>query len=325
MDNEVNTLAGKKIVCLGGGIGTVNLIKGLKQYTKQLTVVTSMADEGGSAGRLRRLYQIHPPGDIVSCIAVLSENGHADFARLLTYRFPGDRYGKDHDIAGHKLGNLMMVAARDLTGSFEGAIDVMKRLFQVQGDIYPATADPVSIKALTVEGKEVIGEEAIDLGKYDGERVLDRVMLTPMDAKAPAAVLSAIDEADILIAGPGDLYTTVLPVLIVPEIKERVLHSTKPKLFIVNVANKPFETKGYTVADFLTAITKHMGAMPFTKVLSNTNTRIPIPSEYHYTYVAHGDVSTYRETEFISADVVDESFPLYHDFSKLAKYVAKAI
>ncbi|MGH7246323.1 MAG: gluconeogenesis factor YvcK family protein, partial [Candidatus Levyibacteriota bacterium] len=152
----------KKIVCLGGGVGTVNLISGLKKYTKNITVVISMADEGGSAGRLRRLYNIFPPGDLISCMAAMSKNTKLPIKELLTYRFNGNRYGKDEHLVGHKLGNLMMVALRDITGDFEKAIATLQKMLSVEGTFFPATNDAVSISAKTIEGKEIFGEEKID-------------------------------------------------------------------------------------------------------------------------------------------------------------------
>lgn len=323
-----NELKQKQIVCLGGGIGTVNLIKGLKEYTDNLTVIVSMADEGGSSGRLRRLYKIPPPGDLISCLGALMSDEEDEFSRLLTYRFPGDRYGKDGEIAGHKLGNLMMVAARDLTGSFEEAIALMKRMFHIKGTIYPATSEPVSITAKTIDGKIIHGEEAIDLGKYEGQRILDRVCLEPENPITSDEVVQAIEEADAIIAGPGDLYTTILPVLIIPKISSAIVNSNKPKIFIVNVANKPFETKGYDVVDFIRAIEKHVGTFPFSKVIINNNTEPTIPPMYNYTYVKlPKDEAKHppENTRIVAADLVDEAFPLYHDHKKLASVVYKEI
>lgn len=327
MDKDL--LKNKKIVCLGGGIGTVNLIRGLHAYTKHITVVVSMADEGGSAGRLRRLYNTMPPGDIVSCMSALSGSpDHELYAQFLTYRFPGDRYGKDTDLGGHKIGNLMMFAAAEVTGSFEGAIGFMKKLFQVQGEILPATVDHVSIDAKTVEGVLVKGEENIDLGQYEGKRVLEHVYLHPEDAKAPDEVIEALSQADAVVVGPGDLYTTLLPVLIVPAIREKLLQIQTRKIFVVNVANKPFETKGYSEINFIEAVVKHLGGFPFDTVVVNNNFSLPIPNPYHYSYVGLDEEKVkelYPEVRVIADDLVKEEFPLYHNSEKLAYLVAKNI
>lgn len=323
-----NQLLNKKIVCLGGGIGTVNLLKGLRKYSSDISVIVSMADEGGSAGRLRRLYNVPPAGDIVSCLAALAEEDTGILSKFLTYRFPGDRYGRDGELSGHKMGNLMMVGAQEIAGSFEGAVELMKKLFHVKNNIYPATVEPVSIKAATVDGVEVVGEENIDLGKYNGERVLDRVYLVPEKPKVSSKALEALENADVIIAGPGDLYTTVLPVLIIPEITEALKKNQKTKIFIVNVANKPFETKGYSVPDFLSAIYKHIGVFPFDKVIVNNNFSLQIPNPFHYSYVKLKSENIKDEVNSVAvvqADLVDKQFPLYHDSDKLAEIVVKNI
>lgn len=316
----------KKVVCLGGGIGTVNLIKGLKDYTDDITAIVSMADDGGSGGRLRRLYNILPPGDVASCMAALMDNNNETLSKLLTYRFPGDRYGKDEELSGHKLGNLMLAAATDITGSFTGAISLLKKLFKIKEQIVPATSEPVAIYARTVEGQEIHGEENIDLGKFHGDSRLDSVYLDPADAPASPEAIMAIKKADFIIVGPGDLYTTVLPSVIIPGIKQALLESTSPKLFIVNVANKPFETKGYSVTDFVEAIRKHLGSFPITKVLANNNFSLPLPEglEFDYSYVRISDENP-TDYSLVSADLINEAFPLYHDHNKLAELVSKAV
>lgn len=316
-------LNNKKIVCLGGGIGTVNLIKGLRDYTDNITVVISMADEGGSSGRLRRLYNILPPGDLVSCMAAFVKDNDS-LTKLLTYRLPGNRYSKDDRLAGHKIGNLIMVAMRDMTGSFDGAIALFQKTFNVPGVFLPATANHVSISAKTIDGKEIFGEEKIDLGKYKGKRILERVFLHPHDAKAGTGVYQSIMDADVIIAGPGDLYTTILPVLIVPEISNALKKSTAQKIFVVNVANKPFETKNYSFSNYVAAIEKHLGFFPFEKVIVNTNYKNQIPKEFKYTFVKYDNPENRLSTKIdvIREDLVNEDFPIYHSSDKLAKTIA---
>lgn len=319
----------KRIVCLGGGIGTVNLIKGLKEYTKEISVIVSMADDGGSTGRLRRLYNILPPGDLVSCMAALCTDDL--FAKVITYRFPGNRYGKDDDLVGHKLGNLIMVGLRDVTGDFSLAISLFQKIFSIPGQFFPATSDPVSISAKTIEGKEVYREANIDLGRYVGKKILERVYLHPQNPKPAPGVIDALRGADIIVAGPGDLYTTILPTLIVPAIAKEIIKSKKKKIFVVNIANKPAETKGYCALDYVNAIEKHLGVFPFDTVVINTNFSIAIPRKYHnsYAYVQFSKAQykgkKYKDVEFLKGDLVDETFPLYHSSKKLAKAVVGTI
>ncbi|MGH7202996.1 MAG: gluconeogenesis factor YvcK family protein [Candidatus Levyibacteriota bacterium] len=316
----------QRVVCLGGGIGTVNLIKGLKDHFEHIAAIVSMADDGGSGGRLRRLYNILPPGDVASCMAALMDNPNPQMSKLLTYRFPGDRYGKDEELYGHKLGNLMLAAATDMTGSFPNAIALLKELFRIKEDIIPATSKSVSITAKTTDGRVIQGEENIDLGKFHGDSPLDSISLVPTTIEASPESLTALKASDIVIVGPGDLYTTVLPCVIIPEIKEFLLQNKKHQIFIVNVANKPFESKGYSEADFVNAIKKHLGAFPFQTVIANDNFSLPLPNnlsiDYTYVQLANEKPEKYQ---LITEDVVDESFPLYHDHKKLASLVAKTV
>lgn len=318
------TMERTKIVCLGGGIGTVNLLYGLKEYTKEITVVVSMADDGGSSGRLRRLYNIIPVGDLVSCMAAMSKDVKL-IPDVLRYRFSGERYGKDHELGGHKLGNLIMVALKDVMGSYEQAITEFKKLFQIEGTFLPATEDHVSISARTVDGKEIFGEEKIDLGKYRGKRGLEKVYLHPSDAKAAPGVVDAILTAKAIILGPGDLYTNLLPVIIVPEIAEALKKTTAKKIFIINVANKPFETKGYKAHDFVLAIERHILSFPFDYVLVNNNMDARIPKEYRYDYVTVEKHAVFQGVNLIQEDLINVEFPLYHDSVKLAKMVSQLI
>ena len=320
-------MVNKKIVCLGGGIGTVNLIRGLKEYFSDITVIVSMADDGGSTGRLRRLYNILPPGDLISCMAAVL--GSETMSEFLTYRFPGERYGKDEELIGHRIGNLIMVAMRDVTGSFEKAVSLFQKVFQIPGKFYPVTLTPVSISAKTIEGKHIHREENIDRGRYVGKKNIEMVFLHPKNAKPAPGVIRALKEADCIIAGPGDLYTTVLPTLIVKEVSNVIQNINTEKFLIVNVANKPTETKGYGLLDYVEAVKRHLNIFPFNRVLVNNNFSIPIPNKYKksYSYVKFGedDTSVYKNVSFIKDDLIDEKFPLYHNSKKLAKIILKSI
>ncbi|MCL5438929.1 MAG: YvcK family protein [Patescibacteria group bacterium] len=314
----------KKIVCLGGGIGTVNLIKGLKEYTDNITVVVSMADDGGSAGRLRRFFGVPPPGDLVSCIAAMSE-ADKEMKSLLTYRFNGNRYGSDHTLAGHKLGNLILVALTSITGSFNKAVSEMQRIFNAQGKILPSTDENISIWAKTSVGEKVYREENIDLGKFTGR--IDRLYLKPSSPTAPKEVISALLDADAIIAGPGDLYTTIMPTLLVPSILSAIKTSNVKKIFVVNVTNKVFETPEFRIDDYVNAIIKHCKSRVFEYFLVNNNfkSKIPAKYKYQYDYVPINGVTENLRDKIIKEDLIDENFPLYHDSEKLAKAIVKSI
>ncbi len=316
-------LKNKRIVCLGSGLGTVTLIRGLRQIADNITVVATTTDDGGSGGRLRRLFNTLPPGDLVSCIAALSGDDHPNIAQLLTYRFPGDRYGADSEIGGQKLGNLMLIAAKEITGDYDDAVELIQRLVHASGKIYPATNEVVTLSAVTKDGVTVHSEENIDLGKYEGKPQIDKIFITPENPSVSQKAIESIHTADIIIVGPGDLYTTTLPVLIVPLIKEAFLKSKARKTYIVNVANKPQETEGYTVYDFIEAIKKHIGIFPFDDVLVNGNKSIPLKDEHtSYTYVEHiKNKDMLQEYHLVFSDLVDENFPIYHESNKLASAI----
>lgn len=314
----------KKIVCLGGGIGTVNLIKGLKEYTDNITVIVSMADDGGSAGRLRRFYGVPPPGDLVSCIAAMSRVDPL-MRELLTYRFSGNRYGSDRSLPGHKLGNLILVALTSLTGDFNKAVAEMQKIYNTSGKILPSAIENVSIWATTTRGDKVYREENIDLGKFTGK--IEKLFLKPSNPTTPEEAKKAILEADVVIAGPGDLYTTIIPVLLVPDIQKTLKQSLAKKFFVVNVANKLFETPDYTINDYINAIVKHCNSRIFDYFFVNNNHALKIPKKFNrqYDYVDTNHVSKDHKYKIVEKDLIDDSFPLYHSSQKLAKAVIEAL
>lgn len=315
---------GKRIVCLGGGVGTSQVLKGLRKYNFDLTSIVSMADDGGSAGRLRRAFSVPPPGDIVNCLAALSEE-ESILKQLLLYRFAGKRYGKDTDLGGQKLGNLIFVALSDIfKGDINKALEEFSKIISSHGKVLPATTGDVNIWAVTKTGKKIFGEEKIDLGKYEGSKELSQVHLKPSDAKAYGPTMDAIKNADIIIAGPGDLFTTVLPVLIVPQIKQSLKKSSAKKVFIVNVANKPFETTNFKVSDYLQSLETHLGGDFFDTIIVNNNQKPKLPDKINYSYVRFDKVKkgTYS-SKIIEDNLIDENYPIYHDSEKLSKVLKK--
>lgn len=314
----------KRVVCLGGGIGTSNLLRGLKHFPFSLSVVTSMADDGGSSGRLRKAYGIMPPGDVISCIAALIPDKNKELAELLTYRFSGsDKENKT--IGGQKFGNLLMLAEIQRTGNFYKAIAVVKKMFGVNVDIYPASDERTHLNAITKDGRRVYSETTLDLALYGEPHGLKKIYIRPKMPKVNPQVISSLLDADCIISGPGDLYTNQLPVLIIPQIKEALLKSKAKKIFILNIANKPFETKGFTLQDFINAFEEHLGIFPFNKIIANNNMQNEIPKEYKYEYIKTLLKQNNQPFEIIEDDLVNKAFPLYHDPQKLASVVAKHI
>ena len=315
----------KKIVCLGGGVGTAQILKGLRGLY-DLTAIVSMADDGGSAGRLRRAFSIPPPGDLVNCLTALSDE-ESILKNLFIYRFAGKRYGKDTDLGGHKLGNLIFVALTDIfKGDTNKDLEEFSKIISSKGKVLPATLGDVNIWAQTTDGKKVYGEQNIDLGKYNSGRTLKEVHLDPPNPKAYKGAIESIKGAQLIIIGPGDLFSTILPVLIVPAIKDQLKRSKAQKVFIVNIANKPFETKGFMVSDYIKTIKNHIPDLSFDTILVNTNQKPQIPAHLDYQYVKYDRENSHMlNGQFIESDFVSNQFPIYHDSKKIAQCIGKII
>ena len=316
----------KEVVCLGGGVGTAQILAGLRKLDFELTSIVSMADDGGSAGRLRRAFQVPPPGDLINCLAALSDEENI-VRDLLLYRFSGKRQGKDTDLGGQKLGNLIFVALTEiLKGDTNKALEELSKIVSSKGRVLPATTGDVNIWAQAKNGKKIYGEKNIDLGKYNGGRNLVSVHLDPQDAKAYKPALDALKSATLIIAGPGDLFSTVLPVLIVPQIKSALISSKAKKVFIVNITNKPFETAGFKVSDYIEKIKQHLGKDIFDTILVNTNQKPKIPINLNYMYVENNSKDLGKlKNKIETGDFVNVKYPLYHDSYKIASRLKSLI
>jgi len=311
-----------RIACLGGGVGTAQILKGLRDYPFDLTAVVSMADDGGSAGRLRRAFAILPPGDLVNCLAALSDE-ESILKQLLLYRFSGKRYGKDTDLSGQKLGNLIFVALTDIyKGDTNKSLEEFSRIISSKGRVLPATLGDVNIWATTKNGKKVYGETNIDLGRYNNGKILEKLYLNPPKIKAYKPTIEIINQSQIIVVGPGDLFSTVLPVLIVPQIKRLLKKSKAQKIFVINIANKPFETAGYKASDYLKKLKEHLEGDLFDTILVNTNQNPKIPTKLNYKYVSldENNLAKYQN-KIIRGDFIDTHFPIYHDSKKVAKAI----
>lgn len=315
MDKQLN------IVCLGGGVGTSNMLRGLKHFPVHLTVVTSMVDDGGSSGRLRKHYKMMPPGDMISCIAALIPDEQEELRQLLIYRFPGD--GKqDNVIDGHKLGNLIMLAEFLRTNDFYRALEKTKEIFGVTADLFPATDTRTDLSALTNDGRTIHTEETLDLALYSEPHGLKKIFVKPEDAPVNEKMIQNILDADVIISGPGDLYTNQLPVLVIPQIKEAFLKSKAKKIFVLNIANKPFETKDFSLQNFVEAFTEHLGSFPFDTVIANNNHTLPIPTKFRYRYIQIDEaLQNNKAFTLVEKDLVNEEFPIAHNPKKLANAI----
>ncbi|MBD2202448.1 YvcK family protein [Calothrix sp. FACHB-1219] len=235
---------GPKIVVIGGGTGLSTLLRGLKTYSANITAIVTVADDGGSSGRLRQEFGVLPPGDIRNCLAAL-----ADEEKLLTELFQY-RFRAGDGLSGHSFGNLFLTAMTEITGDLERAVAASSKVLAVRGQVLPATLSDVRLWAELADGRRIEGESSIP--KAGGKIV--KLGCIPANPPALPAALKAIKEADYIIIGPGSLYTSLIPNLLVPEIADAIAQSQAPRIYVCNIMTQPGETEGYTVADHIRAI-----------------------------------------------------------------------
>ena len=253
---------GPRIVAIGGGTGLSSLLRGLKEHTGNLTAIVTVADDGGSSGALREELGIPPVGDIRNCIAALAD-AEPLMSELLGYRFPGET--ERGGLGGHPVGNLVLAALTALEGGdFEEGVRRMNRVLAVRGQVVPASATPITLVARTRDGITVSGQS--NIMRTTG---IERVWIDPADVHAAGDAIAAIAEADIVVLGPGSLYTSVLPVLLIPAIREAVAAAPGMRLYVCNVAMQPGETEGYDLANHVEALVAHTQADLVDLVLAN--------------------------------------------------------
>jgi uncharacterized cofD-like protein len=305
---------GPRIVTLGGGHGLATLLRGLKTYTTNITAVVSVADDGGSSGRLRKSMGILPPGDIRNCLAALS-NDEALLSQLFKYRFPST----GGDLDGHSFGNLFISALTEITGSFEEAVAESGQVLSIQGRVLPATLDDVRLVADVVlphASTEVRIEGESRIPQVAGQ--VRRVWLEPSEPPAYPEVIQAILNAELIVVGPGSLFTSVLPNLLVPDIASAVRASRALKVYVCNVATQPGETNGYTCGDHVRVLEDHVGPDFVDVVISNQRCEGYLPEELDWV-VAENDLD--EDHSVYRADLVDVNQPWRHDSRKLGQVI----
>jgi len=239
---------GPNIVAIGGGTGLSTLLKGLKNYSSNITAIVTVSDDGGSSGILRKQLGVQPPGDIRNCLAALS-NEEPILTRLFQYRFSGGS-----GLEGHSFGNLFLSALTTITGSLEKAVQASSRVLAVQGQVLPATNIDVMLWAELEGGEKIFGESKIS----ESKKLISRIGYLPENPSALPSALEAIKEADLIVLGPGSLYTSLLPNLLVPEIVDALLQNSAPKIYISNLMTQPGETDGLDVYQHIKAIEKQL-------------------------------------------------------------------
>ncbi len=305
---------GPRIAVIGGGHGLSVLLRGLKAYSHNITAIVTVADDGGSSGRLRESFGILPPGDIRNCLAAMS-NDEAMLAQLFQYRFPNGSSGLD----GHSFGNLLISALTDITGSFEEAVAESGRVLSVSGRVLPSTLHNVQLVADVrlphlISEVRVAGESQIP--KSNGK--VRRVWLEPNAPPAFPQAIRALLAADVIVIGPGSLYTSILPNLLVPDIADAIRSSRALKLYVCNVATQIGETDDYSCVDHLNAIEDHAGKGLFDIVLANNNWDAKLPKGIEWIKI---DDNLNMYFAIYSADLVDHAMPWRHDGEELSRVI----
>jgi len=311
---EQRLLQGPQFVCIGGGTGLSTLLAGLKGFSKNITAVVAVTDEGGSSGRLRQEWGVLPPGDIRNCLVALAEDDNS-LNRILNFRF--DR----GELEGHNLGNLILLAASELTGDFNKAVEELNRLLAIRGRVLPVTTETIVLNGETEDGKIVKGE--LDLSAHGSK--MKRMWLEPSSAKALPGVIEAINSADLIVLGPGSLFTSILPNMLLEDVTRAIRNSDVPKVYVSNLMTQTNETERMNITSHLDWIASVLGEMPDYIVVNHT----PIPDDYLRRYRERGAEPLYlsREEErylerndclIVSDDLVnikDEKYLRHHSKS----------
>lgn len=320
------------VVAIGGGNGLSTLLSGLKAFVgdrgdgsgplTELSAIVAVSDDGGSSGRLREELDMPPPGDIRNCLVALSEDSHL-LARLFRHRFSGDG-----ELAGHSFGNLFLAALSEVTGDFSEAVRLSAEILATKGHLYPATSTNVRIAARTTDGETIKGET--NIGKC-GKRI-ERLYLEPAKCEPLPGAIEAIRSADLITVGPGSLYTSILPPLLVPAIRRAIVESEAIKVFICNLMTQPGETDGMTGRRHLEVVKEHIPELQFDHLIVNNR---PVSDRQAELYLregaeqigVHGSMNE-EEIEgavVIKRDLLDSGEKVRHDPAKLARTVLECL
>ena len=256
-----------RIAVLGGGTGLSTMLRGLKAHTENITAIVTVTDDGGGSGVLRRELHMPPPGDIRNCIQALASTESA-MQDMINYRF------REGTLAGQSLGNLILAALYDTSPSFDEAVQKLSQVLAITGRVLPVTNGNITLSARFSDGAVVRGETSITDYKRDTSAVIERISVEPASPPALPAVLDAIAEADMIVLGPGSLYTSVIPNLLTEGVADAICASAAVKVYVMNVMTQDGETEGYTAAHHIRALLRHGGEGLFRYVLLNDR---PVP------------------------------------------------
>lgn len=310
----------KKVVVIGGGTGVFTVLTGLKEYPFHLSAIVSMADDGGSTGLLREEFGTLPAGDIRRALIALSDSNKKILSELFNFRF-----GEETSLKGHSLGNLLLTALEKITGDFSSGVDEAVEILNVKGQVIPVTLTRTRLFAELEDGKIIEGETNIDVPKHDGQTKIKRVFLKP-NVKANPKALKAIEEADAIILGPGDVYTSILPNLIVEGVAEAIKKSKAKVIFNVNIMTKFGETNKFKASDFFEKMEESLGGDVIDFVTVNTEKpRGEIVKRYERENVEFVENDLGKDKRLVEGNFLRNGMFLRHDAEKLAKALSKII
>ncbi|MEG0388219.1 MAG: YvcK family protein, partial [Niameybacter sp.] len=267
-----------KVVAIGGGTGLSTMLRGIKKYTSDITAIVTVSDNGGGSGILREEMNMVPPGDIRNCLVALA-NTEPIMKQLLQYRF------KEGTLKGQNFGNLFLAALADLSGNFEKAVQVTSNVLAITGKVLPVTLENVQLYATFEDDTCVEGEtQIVDYSKAH-HKMITNIRLEPRNPKPAEAVIEAIEEAEMILLGPGSLYTSIVPNLLIDEVAQAIRTSKAQKIYIANMMSQPGETTGFTVENHIEELEKYIGVGTIDKVIVNNEN---IPEEYLKKYMEDG-------------------------------------
>jgi uncharacterized cofD-like protein len=307
--------SGPKITVIGGGSGLPNMLRGLKNYTSNITAVVTVADDGGSSGRLRSELGILPPGDIRNCLVALADSEDV-MQQLMDYRFESEG-----QLDGHSFGNILIAALAGIGGDFYRGVEVAGELLAIRGRVIPSTLSYVTLVGSTASGEQLIGETQVG----NSADSLKSLTLIPADSAAHPEAVRAIEEADMVVIGPGSLYTSIVPNLLISGISTALENSPAFKLYVCNVAEEPAQTEGYSVQDHLQIVRYYGGENTVDAVIANNKIpNAPTPAGLDFIRTGH---PWDDDALLIEADVIDDtaaSRTARHDPTKLSNAIAEA-
>jgi len=311
---------GKRVVVIGGGTGLSTMLRGIKRYTANIVAIVTVTDDGGSSGKLRQELGILPPGDIRNCLIALADAEGAMTA-LLQHRFRDDA----GNLSGHSVGNLLIAAMTQIKdGDFERAVQEISKVLAIRGRVLPSTLTHVSLRAEMEDGACVEGETAIVA--YPAR--IRRMHLNPPDVEPPQEAVEAIRQADVIVLGPGSLFTSVIPNLLVPKIADALRATDALRVYVCNVMTQPGETDGFTASDHVRAIEAHAGGRVFDYVLVNNATPAPeLMERYHASgqQLVVADIDRIRQMGYkvIAGNFISQSDYVRHDPVRLAEAILR--